>query len=136
MKPAGSPPPYGIRNGDLPSAYTNNWFATQKTAVIACLSMKRRLLFLSFLVLSFSLSLCAQNATKPDLIQVGDTLSIEVFNQPDFTVRVIVRSDGKISLPLLNNVPADGLTVSELRQILVGRYTKYIKEPVVEVRVR
>jgi protein involved in polysaccharide export with SLBB domain len=59
-----------------------------------------------------------------------------VSNEPELSKTVTVATDGKIGLPLLTGVPADGLTVPELQRILEGRYARFVKNPVVEVKIR
>ena len=54
---------------------------------------------------------------------------------PAVNATTVVRNDGKITLPLLGNVPADGLTPAELRQILEGRLQKYVSMPHVTVEL-
>src|SRR5579863_9829576 len=44
-----------------------------------------------------------------------DQLHITVWKEPDFTVTLPVRPDGKISPPLINDIPAAGLTPTELK---------------------
>ena len=46
-----------------------------------------------------------------------------------------MRPDGKISLPLLNDIPAAGLTPSELRDLLAKRLAEYMPAPAVAVIV-
>ena len=67
----------------------------------------------------------------------GDVLSIVVWRDKELTQEVVVRPDGKISLPLLNDVVAAGLTPEQLRNRLAAAAQKFSKEdPVVTVMVR
>jgi polysaccharide biosynthesis/export protein len=65
-----------------------------------------------------------------------DTLDIAVWNNTAISRTVPVRPDGKISLPLLNDVQAAGLTPMQLREVLVKRLADYMPTPEVSVIVR
>jgi polysaccharide export outer membrane protein len=65
-----------------------------------------------------------------------DVLDIAVWSNPDVSRTVPVRPDGKISLPLLNDVQAAGLTPMQLRAALGGALQQYIPAPMVSVIVR
>ena len=64
-----------------------------------------------------------------------DVLRIDVWKEPDISRQVPVRPDGKISLPLLNDVQAAGLTAMELAGVIREGLTKYITSPQVTVTV-
>lgn len=64
-----------------------------------------------------------------------DTLDITVWKEPDLTRTVPVRPDGRISLPLLDDVQAGGLTPVQLSLAITERLKKYLKEPHVTVVV-
>ena len=64
-----------------------------------------------------------------------DVLQISVWKNEAMSRGVIVRPDGKISLPLLNDVQAAGLTPMELRDVLVKLLTEYMPSPDVSVLV-
>jgi polysaccharide export outer membrane protein len=65
-----------------------------------------------------------------------DVLEIAVWSNADITRTVPVRLDGKISLPLLNDVQAAGLTPMHLRETLTTALNEYIPNPAVAVLVR
>jgi polysaccharide export outer membrane protein len=65
-----------------------------------------------------------------------DVLEIAVWNNTNITRTVPVRPDGRISLPLLDDVQAAGLTPAQLREKLTGALTPYIPAPSVSVIVR
>jgi len=69
------------------------------------------------------------------IIGAEDELSINVWKEPEVTRTVPVRPDGKISLPLVNDVQAAGLTPMQLRKDLQERLKKFIAEPQVTVVV-
>ena len=65
-----------------------------------------------------------------------DVLSIVFWGEKELSNEVTVRPDGKISLPLLNDVVAAGLTPEQLRQRLTERAKTLVKDPVVAVVVK
>jgi polysaccharide biosynthesis/export protein len=69
-------------------------------------------------------------------IGAEDVLDIAVWNNTAVSRTVPVRPDGRISLPLLNDVPAAGLTPRELRDVLVQKLADYMPTPEVSVIVR
>ena len=64
-----------------------------------------------------------------------DVLHIAVWREPDLTATLPVRPDGKISLPLLNDVQASGLTPQQLADSLTEKLKKYVADPRVTVVV-
>jgi polysaccharide export outer membrane protein len=77
----------------------------------------------------------ASNAAPDYVIGADDTLHISVWKEPDLTETLPVRPDGKISMPLLNDVTAAGLTPLQLRDTITERLKKYIADPRVTVVV-
>ena len=78
----------------------------------------------------------ASSVAGPDyVIGSEDTLHVSVWKEPDLTATLPVRPDGKISLPLLNDVQASGLTPMQLAAVLTTRLKKYVAEPQVTVVV-
>ena len=70
------------------------------------------------------------------MIGSGDILEIITWKEPDFTrEEVLVRLDGKISFPLLNDVQAAGLTTMELKRAIETGLKAYVSNPVVTVSV-
>src|SRR5262245_57814154 len=75
--------------------------------------------------------------TKEYLIGPEDVLDITVWkNCPDLCRTVPVRPDGKLSLPLVNDVQASGLTPMDLRLHLTAQLAEYIPSPEVALIVR
>jgi polysaccharide export outer membrane protein len=70
------------------------------------------------------------------IIGPEDVLSVVYWRDKDMTGDVAVRSDGKISLPLLNDVQAAGLTPIQLRDRLVEASKEYFEDPAVSVGVK
>ncbi len=80
------------------------------------------------------------SATKPhdDNFVIGndDVLAVNVWKEPDISRSIPVRSDGKISLPLVGEVQAAGRTPLKLEEDIAGRLRSYIAEPEVTVMVQ
>ena len=66
----------------------------------------------------------------------GDVLEISVWDNTTVSRTVPVRPDGRISLPLLNDMQAAGLTAMQLQEFLARSLARYIENPVVSVIVR
>jgi len=77
-----------------------------------------------------------QQITKEYQFQVGDVFEVKFFEFPEFDQSVTVRPDGRVSLPLVEEVLVVGLTPSELDEIITERYRKKISEPEVTVILR
>lgn len=67
------------------------------------------------------------------IIGPGDKLNVFVWRNPELSVTVDVRPDGRLSIPLVEDVVAIGKTPTQLARVLEQRLAKYIKEPVVTV---
>ena len=65
----------------------------------------------------------------------GDNLNIFVWRNPELSVSVPVRPDGRINTPLVEDLKASGKTPTELARDLESRLSNYIKNPVVTVMV-
>jgi polysaccharide export outer membrane protein len=78
----------------------------------------------------------AASAVPSDyVIGADDTLHITVWKEPDMSVTLPVRPDGKISIPLLNDVQAAGMTPMQLGASITEKLKKYIADPRVTVVV-
>ena len=81
-----------------------------------------------------------QAATGPHdsnfVIGNDDMLAINVWKEPDISRSIPVRSDGKISLPLIGELQAAGLTPLKLEQEIAGKLQSYISQPEVTVMVQ
>jgi polysaccharide biosynthesis/export protein len=69
------------------------------------------------------------------VIGADDTLHISVWKEPDMSVTLPVRPDGKISIPLLDDVQAAGMTPMQLATSIKLKLKKYIEDPRVTVVV-
>jgi polysaccharide export outer membrane protein len=73
---------------------------------------------------------------RPDyVVGVQDVLQISVWKNEELNVRVPVRSDGKISVPLVDDIQAEGLTALEIKEVLTKALSEYIAAPDVTVVV-
>jgi polysaccharide biosynthesis/export protein len=70
------------------------------------------------------------------VIGPDDVLSIVFWRDKDMSDDVAVRPDGKISLPLINEVQASGLTPEQLRVALTSAANKFVEDPAVTVVVK
>jgi polysaccharide export outer membrane protein len=94
--------------------------------------------------LSTALAPCVDAQSQPPgdetvaeyVIGPEDVLDIAVWDNTAVSRTVPVRPDGKISLPLLNDVQAAGLTPAQLRETLKKALRDYIPQPAVSVIVR
>lgn len=98
----------------------------------------------------FSLASCSSNSNPPPAaLQVppadaqaayrigpGDNLGVFVYGSPDLSISSVpVRPDGRVSLPLVPDIPAVGKTPSQLAAEITTRLKKYVYNPVVTVMV-
>lgn len=77
-------------------------------------------------------------ATQQDesyIIRKGDVLNINVWNQRDISSRLRVRDDGRISVPLINDVDAAGQTPAALARAMEVKLKEMVANPVVTVMV-
>lgn len=72
---------------------------------------------------------------KTYVIGVTDVLKIAVWKNPEVGGSVVVRTDGMISVPLLDDLQAEGLTPEELREVITEALSEYITNPDVTVVV-
>ncbi len=69
------------------------------------------------------------------IIGADDTLKVTVWKEPDMSVALPVRPDGKISMPLLDDMQAAGMTPMQLAASIKEKLKKYIADPRVTVVV-
>ena len=65
-----------------------------------------------------------------------DVIEVFVWKEPDLTTTVVIRPDGRISLPLANELQASGKTAVELQQEITEKLRQFIAQPVVNVMVK
>ena len=74
-----------------------------------------------------------ESAADTYVIGPTDTLTVTVWKEPTLTGSILVRPDGVISLPLLGDVPASGLTPLQLASSIQEKLKKFIQDPNVSV---
>jgi polysaccharide export outer membrane protein len=109
--------------------------------------VNQRICFAGVLLLGFLLQACssgkvgapppvANTGTLEEYrIGVGDDLQINVWRNEELSVAVPVRPDGKVSMPLVGDIVAAGLTTRELSDSIVRSLTNYVRSPQVTVIV-
>lgn len=96
-----------------------------------------RMAALLFVVILAPSLAVAQSPKETYRIGAGDILEIVTWKEPDFSrPEVLVRTDGQISFPLLNDVQAAGRTPLDLKLDLEQRLKSYVSTPVVTVTVK
>src|SRR5690348_18510241 len=80
-------------------------------------------------------TLAAMGVATPPGYTIGpdDRLAINFWKDKDLSADVVVRPDGRISLPLLNDVVAAGLTPDALREKLVQQAKRFVMDPTATV---
>jgi polysaccharide biosynthesis/export protein len=76
-----------------------------------------------------------QTSSSSYVIGPDDVLAVSVWKEPELTNTLPVRADGMISLPLLNDVTAAGLTPMQLAASITEKLKKYVSDPRVTVTV-
>jgi polysaccharide biosynthesis/export protein len=71
----------------------------------------------------------------PYVIGPLDVISVKVWNNPNLSSPLDVGSDGMISLPLVGQIKADGLTKEQLKKTLADRLGEFLNSPEVDVQV-
>jgi protein involved in polysaccharide export with SLBB domain len=66
-------------------------------------------------------------------LQPGDNLDVKFFYNPELNENVTIRPDGKISLQLIDEIQAAGLTPKQLDEIITKEYSSLLKEPLTAV---
>ncbi|MCZ6464076.1 MAG: polysaccharide biosynthesis/export family protein, partial [Proteobacteria bacterium] len=69
------------------------------------------------------------------MIGAMDQIAVSVWKNPELSLTVPVRIDGKISLPLLDDVQAQGLTPEELKEVVTQLLGEFVSAPDVTVIV-
>ena len=99
------------------------------------------------LVLMFALALSAIPASHAQdrralpsagpeyTIGIEDELRVVVWGESDLSLSVKVRPDGKITVPLVNDIDVVGMTSSQVRDVIAKELARYIREPSVTVIV-
>ncbi len=97
--------------------------------------MKKIVLLFSLLltiILSTSINIASANEY---IIGKGDSLSIRVWGEPELSAEVVVRPDGKISLPNIGDMTAAGITPRSLRSRVANALKEILFNPIVSISV-
>ena len=70
------------------------------------------------------------------VVGIDDELMISVWHEPELSQAVVVRPDGMITLPLLNDIKVSGLTTDELQALLTEKMKPLVNDPQVTVIVK
>jgi polysaccharide export outer membrane protein len=65
-----------------------------------------------------------------------DVIEVSVYQEKELSTTVPVRPDGKISIPLVGEMPASGKTATELQKEIAFRYAQFVSQPAVTVVVK
>jgi len=71
--------------------------------------------------------------TNEYIIGPGDMIQIFVWHNPDLSASVPVRPDGKVSIPLVEDIPSSGKTPTQLAREIEGRLRQFVQDPTVTV---
>lgn len=93
------------------------------------------------LVLLVTATADAKQAASPTLppdyvIGADDVLSVVYWREKDMSAEVTVRPDGKVALPLLNDIPAAGLTPEAFRDRVIAAAQRFVENPNPTVMVK
>ncbi len=96
--------------------------------------------------LIFSGAVAGQDARKesPDLnsakqeyrLGPDDVIDVFVWKEPDLSTSLTIRPDGKVTMPLLNELQASGKTATQLQQEIKEKLASYVTDPLVTVMVK
>jgi len=112
--------------------------------------MKNGRTYLGVILCALLLSVVAAHAQKPQegppatppaghdsyVIGESDVLAINVWHEPELTRVIPVRTDGKITLPLIGELQASGQTVEQLRATIASQLKRFLEDPEVTVIVQ
>jgi len=70
------------------------------------------------------------------VIGVQDRIGVSVWRNSELTLSATVRNDGKISVPLIDDVQAEGLTAMELKEVITRELSEFITAPDVTIIVQ
>ncbi|MEM6487477.1 MAG: polysaccharide biosynthesis/export family protein [Pseudomonadota bacterium] len=100
-------------------------------------ALTRSVLLALSLVLAAALPAAAQDSEAPAFtLKPGDTLAVTVLEDENLSRQVLVRPDGKISMPIAGTIDAIGRTPEQVRSIIVARLGRdFITPPTVSVEL-
>jgi len=121
-----------MRHSEVRVERAMNWKAVLTTIVIFAASMT--------LIANGSDIIRPTYAASPSIPQYRlgpeDVIEVFVWKQPELTTTVVIRPDGRISLPLTNELEASGRTAVQLQKEITEKLREYISQPIVNVIVK
>ena len=73
-------------------------------------------------------------ATETDYtLGAGDRIRIDIFNVPEYSGEFLILVDGTVNLPVIGRLRVEGMTLSEMTQLVSQRYAIYLKRPITSV---
>ena len=116
------------------------------SSVASVLSLLKRWSAGALIPLALVLGGCASRSLPPApaqagigeynyVIGAGDSLNITVWRNPELSMSVPVRPDGKLATPLIDEIVAQGKTPTELAREVEKSLSKYVRDPIVTVIV-
>jgi len=110
----------------------------------------RKLPYCLAALLLLYLSGCAQTPKVPDeqwsipstppvtqyILRPGDVVSVKLFYNPELNETVVIRPDGMITMQLIDEVKAAGLSPADLDRVITDRFSEILEQPDVSVIVR
>lgn len=107
---------------------------------------RKRAAYLTILLLATATLAAAADVLKPPAgaipgtaeyrLGAEDMIDVFVWKEPELTTTVVIRPDGRISLPLAGELEASGKTAAELQQEITAKLSKYVVQPTVNVMVK
>lgn len=96
---------------------------------------KKPALSIYLLLLLLFIALPTLTAADDYIIAPGDKINVSVWGNKDLSNQITVRSDGKISFPLIGEVKASGLTPLQLREKIASQLAEFVNNPEVTVNL-
>src|SRR5574341_455757 len=96
----------------------------------------------AFVTAALLVASCAHETTPPPRMAMAeyqivreDVIQVDVWKDPSLSAKVPVRPDGKISLPMIGDVMAEGRTARQLKHEITEKLKPFVEQPVVGVMV-
>lgn len=98
--------------------------------------MKWLFLVFSMVCLFCEIDSVSAEQDQPYQIGPGDVLNVYVWKEPELTRDITVMSDGRITYPLIGEIITQGLSVTELKDVMLEKLKKFIEAPEITVIVK
>gem|GEM_PF-932443 len=105
--------------------YSNN----KLLSILKQKSTTRRLLAVLFIICLITPAILLSADRDIQRVRPGQVIKITVAGHPEFTTAVVVRQDGTTEYPLLVGIPLDGLSATDIRDLLIPLLMRYEREP-------